>query len=224
MKTLKAQCTRRLSVLKSLASKSWGADRQVLLNTYKAIIGSKLDYGAFIYGSASGRTLWTLNSIQTTAIRLAIGAFRTSPNMSVLAKGGEPPLTFRQAGLTVTYAPKYEYLPNVPPRQDFYTGLEQRYDERPQIPRPYVIRLEQHPAEFNIRIPTIYPRSIHPGPPWDPPDIDIDFDIALETKRTKTLPQLSTRTSLINSLLINTQTTSKYTRIARLMKINADAV
>ena len=44
IKALKAKCLKALDILKVLSSSDWGGDRTVLLNLYRSLIRSKLDY------------------------------------------------------------------------------------------------------------------------------------------------------------------------------------
>ena len=76
---LKDECQRRLNVLKHLSHTSWGADSRTLLRIYEALIKSKLEYGVEAYASACKSNLKKLNSIQNSALRIATGAYRTSP-------------------------------------------------------------------------------------------------------------------------------------------------
>ena len=41
-----------LNVLKLLSHTDWGGDKKTLLNLYRSLVRSKLDYGCIIYGSA----------------------------------------------------------------------------------------------------------------------------------------------------------------------------
>ena len=50
----------------------------MLITFYKSFIKSKLDYGCIIYSSASKTVLGKLETIQTNAIRIATGAFKSS--------------------------------------------------------------------------------------------------------------------------------------------------
>ena len=48
IKYLKAKCLKALNLLKVLSHTNWGADRTVLLQLYRSLIRSKLDYGSII--------------------------------------------------------------------------------------------------------------------------------------------------------------------------------
>ena len=52
LRALKARCLKALDVLKVLAATEWGADSTVLLQLYRALVWSELDYGSNVYGSA----------------------------------------------------------------------------------------------------------------------------------------------------------------------------
>jgi len=80
IKHLKDKCTKALNLLRVLAHTSWGADQETLLQLYRSLILSKLDYGCIVYGSARGSYLWMLDPIQNHALRLCLGAYRTFPH------------------------------------------------------------------------------------------------------------------------------------------------
>ena len=46
------KCQKTSNVLKLLSHTDWGGDKKTLLNLYRSLVGSKLDYGCIIYGSA----------------------------------------------------------------------------------------------------------------------------------------------------------------------------
>jgi len=54
--------------------------------------GSLINYGSMIYGTAKRNILNTLDPIHNQGIRLATGAFTTSPEDSVLCNAGESTL------------------------------------------------------------------------------------------------------------------------------------
>lgn len=100
---LKSECYMRMNILRVLSHHEWGAHRKILIDLYKSIVRSKLDYGSIIYLSARPSILKLLDTIQTTSLRIAIGAFRTSPVISILAETGEPPLEMRREQLLLNY-------------------------------------------------------------------------------------------------------------------------
>ena len=96
MKALKAKCLKALDIIKVVSNQEWGADKSVLLRLYRSLIRSKLDYGCIVYGSARPSYLKMLNTIHHQGLRLALGAFRTSPVESLYVEAGELPLEQRR--------------------------------------------------------------------------------------------------------------------------------
>ena len=90
--------------MKVLSHTSWGADRTVLLHLYRPLIRSKLDYEAIVYGSARKSYLAMLGTVHHQGVRLALGAFRTSPVESLYVEAGEPSLYLRREKLALKYA------------------------------------------------------------------------------------------------------------------------
>ena len=60
-----------------------------MIKLYRTIVRSKLDYGSIVYGSARESYLKTLDTIHHQGIRLALGAFRTSPADSLLVEAAD---------------------------------------------------------------------------------------------------------------------------------------
>ena len=80
---LRDECHRRLNALKHLSHTSWGADSKTLLRIYTALIKSKIEYGVEAYGSTCQSNRNKLDPIQNSALRIATGAFKTSPIISL---------------------------------------------------------------------------------------------------------------------------------------------
>ena len=93
-----------MNLLKVLSHTSWGADRTTLLKLYRSLVRSKLDYGCIIYGSARKSYLQMLDPIHNQGLRLALGAFRTSPVASLYVEADEPSLYSRREKLSLQYA------------------------------------------------------------------------------------------------------------------------
>lgn len=100
---LKMECMRRLDLLKTLASTSWGSDRTIMLRLYRTIIRSKLDYGSVAYMTAREVDLKMIDPVHHSAIRLSTGAFRSSPVVSLYTDSGELPLRLRRSQLLLQF-------------------------------------------------------------------------------------------------------------------------
>ena len=100
---LSNKCHKALNLLRVISSMDWGADRKVLLRLYRSLVRSKLDYGYIVYGSARQSYLRKLDSIHNQGLRLALGAFRTSPINSLYGKTNEPSLNLRRKKLSLQY-------------------------------------------------------------------------------------------------------------------------
>ena len=114
IKDLKAKCLKTLDVLKVLSNTNWGGDRSVLLNLYRSLVRSKLDYGSIVYGSARKSYLKSLDTIHHQGLRLALGAFRTSPVESLYAESNKPSLYTRREKLSLQYTTKLAANPKNP--------------------------------------------------------------------------------------------------------------
>ena len=75
--------------MRNTTSQKWGADQYCAMKIYIIFILPKLDYGAPVYASASRTLLQPLNAIVNEALRIATGAFKSTPieSLYVLPNG-----------------------------------------------------------------------------------------------------------------------------------------
>lgn len=88
-------CIKAINLMKCLCSKKWGSDPSILLALYRGLIRSRLDYGCFLYASASTSNFCRIERIQFQAIRIALGALRSTPTNALQVEAGEEPLQIR---------------------------------------------------------------------------------------------------------------------------------
>ena len=81
--------------------KEWGADRKTLLLLYRSLIRSQMDYGNFIYQSARKCYVKTLDPIYHRGLWLVLGAFRTSPVVSLYTEANKAPANIRNHKLAL---------------------------------------------------------------------------------------------------------------------------
>ena len=149
---LKAQCKEALNLIQVVAHLKWGGDRDTLLMLYRAIVRSKLDYGCIVYGTASNADLRQPDSIHNSGLRLALGAFCTSPVSSLYTETNEAPLEERRLKLSMHYYLKTRACINNPARYALH-----KFDQTTRdlyVPRPNgrggMTRSPTHPIGLKV--------------------------------------------------------------------------
>lgn len=190
IKNLKQTCQNGINLLKTLANQNWGADRTTLLHIYRALIRSRIDYGAIVYASASKSLLKTIDSIHNTAIRIALGAYRTSPTESLYCESGEPPLVLRRQYLSLSYASAVSANPhNVTYDNVFSTRFKDTYQKHKRSAPPFYERINRSMDDLQILFPKTYPVNVATTPPWiiSPPLCNTYLTLF---KKTETAPSI----------------------------------
>ena len=146
LKALKTKCLKALDIIRVVANQEWGADKSVLLKLYilyRSLIRSKLDYGCIVYGSARPSYIKMINTVHHQGLRLAIGAFRTSPVESLYVEAGELPLDHRRIKLSLQYVTKLKSTPFNPAFNCvFRPEFEQKYMQNTKVIRTLGIRIK----------------------------------------------------------------------------------
>ena len=131
----------------------WRAGRIVLLCLYRSLVCSKLDYGCIVYGSAHRLILKQLDSIHHQGLRIALGAFRTSPAQSLYIKAHEPSLTTCRLKLSLNYVLKRKSLPENPAYSCVFEPENTKLFEEPEskVP-PLGIRILPHLEKSKLNL------------------------------------------------------------------------
>ncbi|KAG5858987.1 hypothetical protein JTB14_020851 [Gonioctena quinquepunctata] len=134
---------------------------------------SKIDYGSAVHASASKSTLKKLDQVQANGLRLAVGAFRTSPYAALCAEAGTPPLEYRRNYLLSNYYSKIHPLPSHPVHDILFEeeNGHQNYNQRRS--RQLVTRINHLTSELEEPIPNVYTFQPESPAPWllEPPKI-----------------------------------------------------
>lgn len=102
----KAKATQNLNLIKMLRNNKYGSDRKMLIRIFNSVVLPVIDYGCILYETANKSSLSTLDTILNTGIRMAIGAFRTSPINSIMSDSGTLPLKYRRDQIKLNYGLK----------------------------------------------------------------------------------------------------------------------
>ena len=120
-----------------------------------------MDYGSIVYGSARKSYLKYLDTIYHQGLRLALGAFRTSPVEKILyAESNEPSLYIRREKLSLQYVTKLAANPrNSAYDCVFNPKYERFYYTKPTAIKPLGLRIQLLLEEANINIKNVQPFS-----------------------------------------------------------------
>ena len=143
---LRTNCIPAMNLLKHLSHLSWGADRKTLLKLYTSLVKSKLDYGCQIYSRVKTKILNRLDPIQNECLRACLGAFKSSPAISLCAESGVMPLDYARDITSLKFLYKIRAQPesltykallddtqeNVSPTKEWYNDLQNKYS----LPNP----------------------------------------------------------------------------------------
>ena len=168
LRYLKTRCSKAMNLLRVVANRDWGADFKTLILLYRSLIRSKLDYGSIVYGSARRSYLEMLEPVQNRALKLCLGAFRTSPIDSLRVEANEPPLTHRRTKLSVLYCLKIKSNPLNPTHQCIFNNIcMEKFLTKPTMIPPLCNRFIDYTSNMHFDLSVIAKhQSISNIPPW----------------------------------------------------------
>ena len=119
------------------------------------------------FRSARKSYLKSLDTIHHQGLRLAQGAFRTSPVESLYAESNEPSLYIRTEKLSLQYVTKLAANPrNSAYDCVFNPKYERFYNNKPMAIKPLGLRIQPLLEEANINIKNVQPFSFPSKEPW----------------------------------------------------------
>ena len=182
---LSNKCHKALNLLRVVSSMDWGADRNVLLRLYRTLVRSKLDYGCIVYGSARKSYLRKLDAIHNQGLRLALGAFRTSPVNSLYAEANEPSLNLRRKKLSLQYYLKLKSNPDNPTHQVVFEPLyKDEFIEKEKVIPPFSLRCEADINCIDIDLEDVANFKISEVPLWASKSPTYNYFLASDKKAT----------------------------------------
>lgn len=161
----KESCSKVLDLLKHLSHKKWGADRLSLLRLYNMLVKPKLEYGCEAYASACTSLLNTLEPIQNKAIRIATGAYKSSPILSLCAESGTKPLSYSRDQKMLNYLLRIFSSGNFT-LQDQIAAQDLDPDQNQFIQKSFIFRAKEVMTKYNLDFDSVTCDN-YSEPPWE---------------------------------------------------------
>ena len=175
---LKKKCRKALTILKVVGHTDWGGDKSTLLKLYRTHVRSKLDYGSAVYGSTKDYILKELDPIHHQGLRIALGAFRTSPVKSLYAEEGETSLNHRRLKLSMNFYLKSKSIPENPCYDIVSSPPPSDLFQRSKTVPPFGTRILPQIVEADIDPTSIDSQFERTPPPWEQNNIVFDTSLS----------------------------------------------
>ena len=132
--SLKDKASKRLRLVKRLATTSWGADKMTLRQIYLGYIRSALEYAQPIQTAACESNTDNLDKIQNQALRLVCGGMRSTPTAALEIDANVEPLRLRRERAVLQSVERYRRFDKDHPNRvlvDTWTPLTRLKQESP---------------------------------------------------------------------------------------------
>lgn len=146
------RCEKDINLLRLLSGTNWGANKKTKLLLYNALIMSKINYGSTAYASANKHLLKRLDTIQAKALKVVIGAYRSTNSMAVLAETAQLPLDITREVNMLKYWARSSRLGETLPINNTIEALK----DRPSVIERYI----HHKTKFRKPKTVSYAREV----------------------------------------------------------------
>ena len=184
---LRTTSLKALNVLKTVSRMRYGADRWCLLLLYRSLVRSRLDYACVVYDLASESVKGRLNAVHHAGVRIATGAFRTTPIPSLLVEADEAPLTLRRQELGMRYSCKILQFTENPAYSAIYRNHAERLQCSTGRPLQFCSRNKAVLRECGVSDSDVIPVVYNVESPWELVTPEVDTTLAALSK-SRTLP------------------------------------
>ena len=104
------KASKKLRLLKTLASTKWGADKNTLRNLYLGYVRSTMEYANTLQIVAAETTRATLDKVQNSALRFICGGLRSSPTAACEIDANVEPLKTRREKAVLESVERYKRM------------------------------------------------------------------------------------------------------------------
>ena len=126
-----------------------------------------MDYSCFVYQSARKSYLKSLNNVYHAGLRLALGAFKTTPVESLYAEANEPLPKLRCNNLALKYYTKLKADLNNPAHNStFYPKYKDPFQKNENSIKTFGLRMEPIYKEAALPVTKIHKTTLFKTPPW----------------------------------------------------------
>ena len=98
-----SRCEHSIRTITCLRRTWWGAEPDILVNLYRSLIQSRLEYGSFLFSNLNNKEKDNLVKIQVKALRVSLGYMMSTPKNVILAEAKVMPIYMRAKYLALNF-------------------------------------------------------------------------------------------------------------------------
>ena len=188
LEKVKNKCISILNLLKTIASSKRKTNSSILLNVYKALILPRLEYGCQAYSSATAEKLRILDPVHHQGLRICLGAFRTTPIVSLYVESNINSLENRRHLENMSYFFRVHQIEKQYRHQNIVETNRPFTDLN--VNNTFSFKVRQNLQKYQIGKLDIIKVKPLPIPPWIIPNIEVSFKVCEKTKKDSTTEEL----------------------------------
>lgn len=190
IKSLKTSCSKTLNLLKTISNLKYGADKKTLVRLLIAMIKPKLDYGCEAYSSAARTTLQIIDPIFNASLRVATGAFRTSPVPSLICEAGILPIKYYREIKMMNYFARIYCNSNQYTYSTIANINMELFNHNQKKPQPFYVRCKTLLDQNAIEYEKIEKETLPENPPWTQRNMKVCHELFDVRRSSMSEPQL----------------------------------
>ena len=146
------RCKKDLNLMRYLSGTKFGADKLTLLAKYKTLIRSKIEYGCQAYASAPKTQLLKLDRIQSAALRIVTGAYKSTANTDIQIECSVQSLSLRREELMLKYwARSWPINQQLPLNSLYDLSLYETTKDRLKRKIPFVMKVRELVDKYQLK-------------------------------------------------------------------------
>ncbi|XP_055524853.1 uncharacterized protein LOC129718269 [Wyeomyia smithii] len=169
---VKKKSLKAMNIMKTLSNFKWGSDRRTLIKLHNSLVLSRCEYGNCIYSSASPKLLKSLELVHHQGLRIASGAFRSSPVISILVDTEFLQLDIRREKHTLSQMSRILRNQTHP----MLESIQQLPIDNTNKNQTFPSRCSQILNKLCLELPKIKTEHLGKIAPWLLPKLDINIE------------------------------------------------
>ena len=138
MRNVKEKASRRLNIVKKLASTTWGADKNTLRQLYLGYVRSSMEYNLALQSISSDTNRAALDKVESSALHFIAGAMKSTPTAACHIHTNVQPLGLRREAAVLEMVERYRREDEDKPN----ANIVKEWKENNRIKKKSILKVE----------------------------------------------------------------------------------